>query len=96
MDRSRAQACQDFLGFHCIGHKQVIFDVRVSLLNQPFLSVPGAIGALTSEPFHAARCTDILHAEPDKFPCGADLNVKETAASAAARFGALSPYAGFF
>ncbi|MGA7680968.1 MAG: hypothetical protein WCA54_12405 [Pseudolabrys sp.] len=68
----------------------------MGLLNQPFLSVPGAVAALTREPFHAARCTDVLHAEPDKFTCWADLNVKETAAAAAARFGALSPYVGFF
>ena len=70
--------------------------MRMGLLDQPFLGVPGAIRALPRESFDTARCADILHTKADKFPRGTDLNVKETTPAAAAGFSALSHYAGFF
>jgi hypothetical protein len=72
--------------------------VRLALADQPFLRVPGIVGAPAGDALDAAAGADILIAEADEFTLRPDLDVEEAARAARARLGAADfggPFAGW-
>ena len=72
------------------GVKPLAVDMRLVLADQPFLRIPGTVGAPSGDAFDAATATDVLVSKEDELGARAHLDVEEAAAAARARLNATS------
>src|SRR5450830_221085 len=96
MSRRRAELREQLARRRGVGRELLAVEMRLRFADQPFLRIPGAVGAPAGDALDASARTDILIAEGDELGAREHLDVEEAAGAARARLGAVSLDAASF